>query len=143
MPSVITPCGSAPVWARYRGTQVIPAAPASGQLDYVFVDGTPLLDLTNPFLPTVLRAGVYSASMICDVVGVTAGAQFQANIQMDPYSCGTAQAVIIPGGLAGLNYVNPTGLMAMIAGGFINNIIFHNQAAPDTFHHVTDIVRFA
>lgn len=135
--------GVTATWARYRGTQNIPVLPASGQLDYIFVDGTPLLDLTNPFIPLVLRAGVYMASMVCDVVGVTAGAQFEANLQMDPYSCGTAQAVIVAGGLSGVNHVNPTGFMAMVAGGFINNIIHHNQAAAEDFHHVTDIVRFA
>lgn len=143
MPSVITPCGSAPVWARYRGVQSIPVLPLTGQLDYIFVDGTPLLDLTDPLEPLVLRAGVYMASMKCDVVGVTAGATFQATIQLDPYSCGVAQAVIVAGGIGGQNAVNVTGFMAMVAGGFIDNIIRHNQAAAESFHHVTDIVRFA
>jgi hypothetical protein len=127
-------------WARYNGTQIVAVAPGSGSLDYNFVDGTALLDLSDPFIPTVLKAGVYIVSMVVDTVGVTAGAQMQATVQMSPYACGRAQAVIIVGGLGGANTVNPTGYMNMAAGAFINNIIRHDQAAAASFHHVTDIV---
>jgi len=129
-------------WARYRGQQVIPVAPASGQLDYIFVSGTPLLDLSNPLLPLVLRTGLYMASMVVDVVGVTAGASFQATIQQSPFATGRAQTMIVPGGLGGVNTANPTGFMQMNAGDFMNNIIRHDQAAAESFHHVTDIVYF-
>jgi hypothetical protein len=88
----------------------------------------------------VLKDGIYLASHTCETVGVTSGAFYYVSFQMDPYQAGNASTIIQTTINAGNNAVNIAGHMAMVTGGFISTIIWHNQASAQNFNHVTDIV---